>query len=127
MVCVMWCDPEKYAHCRHVPDDNEVDEYLQQLRQATGEDWMINVTEHRHRSRWGVSPKTWKGYELWIGLGAEIQVLNLASKDQWRPPVTDTGSREHVINYMLGYLAGTQAAKYRQTRLANPTQDGREA
>lgn len=92
---------------RTVPGDRELDELLQQLRGETGDEWLIRSTPVLNK-RWFRKPKYSTSYTLYYGLdnGIEFQVINLCNGHGRR---VAGFQREHVINYILGFLAGLDA------------------
>lgn len=104
---------------RSVPDDEECNELLQELRAATGEDWIIIVTPIRkERNVWkrlfGMKLETFQSYRLFADCHGEWQVINVITPEGGSVFYIWEHSREAVMNYMLGYLGGLQYARIRE-------------
>ena len=96
---------------RTVPGDKDCNDLLQEFRQATGEDWVIGVREYdTYKRKWHrlgrkVTGKA-KFYTLYADCHGEWQVINLVTPEGGSVFHGSKQSREDVMNFMLGYLAG---------------------
>lgn len=114
MVCVTYLSDNEVRRFRTVEDDKDCNDILQGLRKLTGEEWLIRVMPLSYKT--GVWPfrkeVSWKLYTLYYGtLHGEYQVINLVNENGstiFDP--TPRNSRCHVMNYMLGYIAGVQSS-----------------
>ena len=96
---------------RSVSDDKECNDLLQEFRKATGEDWLIGVRQ------WPVRRTFWKWlrrtpitlhkhHTLYADCHGEWQVINLVTPNGGSVFYGSAQSREDIMNFMLGYLAG---------------------
>jgi hypothetical protein len=117
MPAVTYLSDWEVRNWQAVANDKDCDELLQELRKATGENWLISVNERPAFKRawhrlWNVQTRTIKFYTLYADCHGEWQIISL---------VTPYGSsifhswgerdRECIMNYMLGYLGGLTAAR----------------
>ncbi len=116
MPAFTWLSNDEVARGRRVPDDKECDDLLQELRAATGEDWVI-LTYPQERPRSVADMVLGRGgdpytiYSLYADCHGEWQDINCVTAKGGS--IFDKGaeSREAIMNYMLGYLAGLQDAR----------------
>lgn len=98
---------------RTVPNDKDCDELLQELRQATSEDWIIEVIKRPlWKRRWHRLGYRQDGertyYTLYADCHGEWQIINVVTPQGGS--VFCGASREDVMNFILGYLAGLYQA-----------------
>lgn len=107
MPAVTYLRDDEVASGRSIPDDKEADELLQQLRNLTGEDWIVMILPIWIRDRWWKRPRQTKRYTLYADCHGEWQIMNLVTPDGGS--LFHGGaerSREDVMNFMLGMIAG---------------------
>lgn len=108
-------DSEVRAWAR-VVDDKDCDELLQDLRRASGENWIIGVQRLEtfrkawHRL-WHVVSGEHRHYTLYADCHGEWQVINLVTPSGGSVFHGSGQSREDVMNFMLGYLGGLNRAR----------------
>lgn len=97
---------------RSVPGDAELDGLLQELRQATGDDWLVEVVEIKEfaKGRWwplrrAVRTRTF--YALYADIHGEFQAINLCTPKGGS--VFVGAHRDAVANYILGFLGGLRS------------------
>ncbi|WP_339745579.1 hypothetical protein [uncultured Maricaulis sp.] len=91
---------------RVIDGDEDVDDILQTLREKTGRDYIVRIHTHQ---RWKpvLGPRVvTRHFELCLACGGEWQVVNLCTREGGSIFHDDGHSREHVMNYMLGLIAG---------------------
>lgn len=93
--------------------DEECNDILQQLRRATGENWLVRVDVIDRPRRWFRKAPPIRCYTLYADCHGEWQVINLVVADGGSIFVASEHSRDAVMNYMLGYIAGVRAAHKR--------------
>lgn len=111
MPAVTYLSDHEVARFSSVADDAECNELLQEFRQATGENWLIEVNrgtmrrsllQHLlHRPERIVAL-----YTLYADCHGEWQVMNLITPQGGSNFHTWEHSREAVMNYMMGYIGG---------------------
>ena len=112
--CVYLSDAEE-RKWSSVAEDKDCDELLQQLRRLTGNKWLVERQEIpvRHTSLWKhlfcKSPPPHVEWTLYADLHGEHQVINLVTPEGGSVFYKSTQSRENVMNFMLGYIAGIVA------------------
>lgn len=111
MPAVTYLSDQEVKNWQRVQDDKDCDDLLQELRQKTGENWVLEVRDiplfrTGWERLWRMPNRTIKHYQLYADCHGEWQVINL---------VTPTGgsnfnlwehSREATMNYIIGYLGG---------------------
>lgn len=89
-----------------VEGDKDCDDLLQEMCRVTGRRWLIQVR------RWFVSQgllrhaREAKSYTLYLECHGEYQVISLVHPGGSSVFHGSGESREHAMNYMLGYLSG---------------------
>lgn len=116
MPATTYLDDASVRRGRSVPEDPECDDLLQELRRVSGEDWLVLVRTHPGKKtrmdrllRQEAQPEV--HYSLYADCHGEWQDINFVRPEnsESRGPA---GSREGVMNYMLGYTAGLHRARY---------------
>ncbi|OLF81272.1 hypothetical protein AWH62_00940 [Maricaulis sp. W15] len=108
MPAIVYLSEDKVVAGRRIDGDEDANGLLQQLRNKTGRDWIVLVhVQVGRRPLFGSYPTT-RHYDLCLPCGGEWQVLNLCTKSGGSLYDDDGNSREHVMNYMLGLLAGLE-------------------
>lgn len=120
LVCL---SQDRVERGRTVPGDKECDDLLQELRQVTGEDWIVLTYTQRHPRGFfdavrGRPPISFLIYSLYADCHGEWQVINCFTREGVSIFNLGAESRETVMNYMLGYVAGIYAAQRRPPLLA---------
>lgn len=117
MPSVTYLSPEQVRRYSSVPDDKECDELLQEMRHTTNEEWLIEVRTVSQRpspmDRFlrRVRPSI-RVYTLYVDCHGEWQIINCVMPGG-RGSVFTGGpaTREAVMNYMLGHIAGVFAER----------------
>jgi len=97
-----------------VPDDKDCDELLQQLNRVSGRKWVIgrHTVELAHaglfKRMFCKPPAPHIEWTLYLDCHGEWQVMNLVTPDGGSNFHPSTGSREAIMNYMLGYIGGAR-------------------
>ncbi len=108
------------AAARSVPGDKECDDLLGEIRRLTGEDWIVRT--YPRGKPWTIwhyfmlSPEVeiWRAYEILVDVGGEWQIINLVTENNSGSVFFESkSSREHVMNFMLGYISGMTMQKRR--------------
>lgn len=100
-----------------VPGDEDLNELLFELRKLTGRQWIVMTRDlpiiKRSWHRLGYyKAGTFKHYTLYLDCHGEWQVMNLCTeRDGGSNFFLSHSSREHVMNYMLGHIAGTESER----------------
>lgn len=115
MPAVTYLSDSEVKAGRAVKDDKDCNDLLQEFRQATGEDWIIEVrTYQKARTAWqAIRRKLYtemKVYTLYADCHGEWQVMNLVTPKGGSIFYLSDQSREDAMNYMLGYLGGLHHA-----------------
>jgi len=125
MPLLTFLSEEQVRRFSWVDDDEECNGLLQDLRVATGENWLVRVETWRHypRSSWffglfaAAEPIIRREYRLYHDAHGEWQIMNLFNGAGGTAHHDDGKSREHVMNFMLGYLSATESAHAKLERL----------
>ena len=113
MPAVVYLSEADVVRGRKVEDDEDVDDILQTLREKTGRDFIVRVHEHKSWRPILGPMVTTRHYQLCAPCGGEWQVINLCTREGGSIFHDDGSTREHVMNYMLGMIAGMDEAKRR--------------
>lgn len=92
---------------RSVKDDKECDQILQDLRNLTGEDWIVRVRELPTTRRWlQPAPHPVRDYTLYADCHGEWQIINMVGPNGGTVFSQHPDSRNAVMNFMLGMTCG---------------------
>lgn len=85
--------------------DKDIDELLDEVRQKTGEEWLIEKVETTKR-RWFRKPETVVRYTLYVDVfdHIEYQVINFCRDWDWS--INTVVPKSCIVNYLHGYLGG---------------------
>lgn len=111
-----YCYDHEVKNWENVPDDKDLNELLQDVRNTISKDWYLQVRTHQPRKRWWErqARPSFKSYTLYwyTGGGIEYQVINLVTPGGGS--VFHGGcTREHVMNFLMGMLNGWDSAMRR--------------
>lgn len=106
MPAVVYLSEPEVIRGRTVECDVDVDDILQTLREKSGRDWIVRVHDFLGRKPVLGPRPVIRHFELCVACGGEWQVINLCTKEAGSVFFDDGNSREHVMNYMLGMIAG---------------------
>jgi len=90
---------------RTIDGDRDANELLQELRAITGEDWIVRVRTYAEPKRVFHRTKSYRHYALYADCHGEWQHVNLVTSDGGSVFNANDHSREHVMNFMLGYIS----------------------
>lgn len=100
---------------RSVSSDRELNMLLQEVRNETGEEWVVSerrVPEKRGLFGRLIRPAFWAYTLYWYtGAGIEYQVINLCTTNGGSVFGGDQHSRVHIKNYLMGILNGYEYAR----------------
>lgn len=110
-----YCHDHEVKRWETVPDDEELNSLLQDVRNTISTDWYLQVQTMTPRKRLlRKQPASYKVYTLYwyTGAGIEYQVINFITPGGGS--VFHGGlTREHVMNYLMGMLNGWQGHQRR--------------
>lgn len=101
---------------RSVVGDKECNDLLQELRKATGDDWLVGVTRYPRRPTLmerlrGIQAQPEIHYTLYADCNGEWQIINCILPEGGSIFHTGKATREAVMNYMLGFVAGIDSER----------------
>lgn len=125
MPAVTYLSDSEVRQFATVPDDKDCNELLQELRRATGENWIVgtySVRRGRTPTDWALRrpAKVSRHYTLYADCHGEWQVINLVTPCGGSVFHGSEQSREDVMNYMLGVLNGLRTT----TKVSPTTREG---
>ena len=108
-----YCYDHEVRNWESVPDDKELNELLQEVRNTISKNWYLQVRTHKPRKRWWErkARPEFKTYTLYwyTGGGIEYQVINLATENG-TGSVFSHANRSCVANFLMGLINGWQDA-----------------
>ena len=108
MPCTTFLSDHQIKQWSHVENDKDCDELLKELNEVSGRLWLVGVQE------WFLPRGLFRhaekriDYTLYLDCHGEWQVMNMVTPEGGSLFHHTVGSREHVMNYMLGFIAGAR-------------------